>query len=190
MRLLPMRLSICGVPELREFERAGVSDVLSILDPGQDEPEAFLRFGPHRRTTVRFHDVVLATDGQTLPARDDVARILDFGIELNAARDASHLLVHCIAGVSRSTAATAILMAQANPGRERDAFLELLKLRPRAWPNSRMVALADDLLQRRGALKAGLEAYYRAALRNYDGMADYIRSLEGRAHELPVGERE
>lgn len=187
--MLPHRLSICGVRELDGFAAQDVSDVLSILDPEQPEPDSFVRYGPHRRTTMRFHDIVLPVDGQIMPTSGDVRRILDFGMSLAAARDASHLLVHCYAGVSRSTAASAILMAQANPGREEQAFMALLDIRPRAWPNSHMVALADTMLGRRGALRAGLDAYYRMAMRRYDGLADYIRSIGGRDHEVPDGTR-
>jgi predicted protein tyrosine phosphatase len=187
--LLPVRLSVCGVVELDGFAAAGVSDVLSILDPGQPEPAAFRTYAPHRRTALRFHDVVLPAAGYAPPGRGDVGRILEFGMSLGAVRDASHLLVHCYAGVSRSTAAAAILMAQANPGQEERAFLSLLEIRPRAWPNSRMVELADELLARRGALRAGLDAYYRAALGRYAGMAEYIRSIGGRDHELPEDAR-
>lgn len=183
--LLPVRLTICGVDELHGFAAAGVSDVLSIVNPGQPEPEAFARYAPHRRTTLRFDDVVLPVLGQTLPGEDDVRRILEFGERLPEHGDARHLLVHCIAGVSRSTAAAGILMAQRHPGREAEAFLTLLALRPRAWPNSHMVALADALLERRGGLRAGLDAYYRAAVRQFEGMEDYIRSIGGRSHELP-----
>jgi predicted protein tyrosine phosphatase len=183
--LLPFRVSICGVDELHGFAGAGISDVLSILDPGHPEPEAFRHYRAHRRTSLRFHDVVLPAEGYALPGRGDVRRILEFGADLGAARDASHLLVHCYAGVSRSTAAAAILMAQANPGEEGRAFLSLLEIRPRAWPNSRMVELADELLARRGRLRAGLDAYYRAALGRYAGLADYIRAIGGRDHELP-----
>ncbi|MGQ0676588.1 MAG: tyrosine phosphatase family protein [Rhodospirillales bacterium] len=183
--LLPIRLSICGVRELDGFAEAGVSDVLSILDPEQPVPDSFQRYAPHRRTTLRFDDVVLPSPGHAMPAQDHVAAILEFGERLTAADGAAHLLVHCYAGVSRSTAAAAILMAQRNPGRERDAFMALIGVRPRAWPNSRMVALADDLLARRGRLRAGLDAYYREAVKRYDGLADYIRSIGGRGHEVP-----
>ena len=188
-RLIPVRLSICGIDELGFYAASGVSDVLSIVDPGQPDPEAFLRYAPHRRVTMRFHDVVLPSMGHALPAEDDVLSILGFGEKLARASDATHLLVHCMAGVSRSTAAAAILMAQKNPGREREAFLALLEIRPRAWPNSRMVDLADALLGRRGRLRAGLDDYYRAAVARFEGMEDYIRSIGGRAHELPGNPR-
>ncbi|MCK6453436.1 MAG: protein-tyrosine-phosphatase [Alphaproteobacteria bacterium] len=184
-RLLPCRVSVCGVGELDGFARAGVSDVLSIINPDMPEPEAFRNFARHRRTTLRFHDVVLPTDGQTLCGDSDVGRILDFGRRLAAQRSADHLLVHCMAGISRSTAAAAILMAQPNPGREDEAFEALLAIRPRAWPNSRMVALADRLLERQGRLEAALRRYFARAVGEFEGLADDIRSVDGRGHEVP-----
>lgn len=183
--LLRHRLTICGVGELEGFAASGVSDVLSILSPAQPEPSAFVGYAPHRRVTLRFDDVVLPTEGFMLPGEGDMRSILDLGEQLAAQDKAGHLLVHCVAGVSRSTAAAAILMAQGNPGREEQAFLTLLDIRPRAWPNSHMVTLADAMLDRRGRLRAGLDAYYRAALKKFDGLADHVRTFNGRAHELP-----
>ena len=75
-------------------------------------------------------------------------------------------------------------MAQHNPGREADAFLALLELRPQAWPNTRMVDLADRLLDRGGALRDGLSAYRRALLRVRPHLAQMIMGV-GRGHELP-----
>jgi predicted protein tyrosine phosphatase len=66
--------------------------------------------------------------------------------------------VHCHAGVSRSTAAAAILLAQRNPGEEAAAFRHVARIRPGAWPNRRMVEIADRLLQRDGRLIDGLRA--------------------------------
>jgi len=183
--LLPCRLTICGVGELDGFAQAGVSDVLSIINPDTPEPDAFRSFARHRRTTLRFHDVVLPIEGQTLCGNNDVGRILEFGRKLAAERDAEHLLVHCMAGISRSTAAAAILMAQANPGREDAAFETLLAIRPRAWPNSRMVVLADRMLDRRGQLEAALRRYFARAVGEFEGLADYVRSIDGRGHEVP-----
>jgi predicted protein tyrosine phosphatase len=183
--LLPCRLTICGVGELDAFARDGVSDVLSIINPDAPEPEAFRKFARHRRTTLRFHDVVLPTEGQTMAGDNEVGRILAFGRALAGRSDATHLLVHCMAGVSRSTAAAAILMAQHNPGREDAVFDALLKVRARAWPNSRMIVLADRMLERRGELEAALRRYFSRAITEFEGLAEYIHSIDGRGHEVP-----
>lgn len=183
-RLLPCSLTICGIEELDGFARVGVSHVLSILDPAYPDPPAFERFRPHRRTTLRFDDVVTEVDGHRLPVADDVARVLAFGREL-AASEPLHLLVHCHAGVSRSTAASLILMAQANPGRERDIFAELVEIRPRAWPNSRMIGFADAMLGCDGRLSAALQDHYKEAVKRVPGLGDMIRAIKHRAHEVP-----
>jgi predicted protein tyrosine phosphatase len=183
-KLLPCPLTICGVAELDGFAKVGVSHVLSILDPADPEPPVFERFRQHRRTSLRFHDVVVPVDGHQLPVEADVERILEFGRDLSTS-DPLHLLVHCYAGVSRSTAASLILMAQANPGREADLFAELIEVRPRAWPNSRMVGFADDMLGCNGRLKAALQDHYRTAVKRVPGLADMIRGIKHRAHEVP-----
>jgi len=177
-------ISICGIPELPLFHEAGVSDVLSIIDPGAPEPEAFAAFAPHRRRTLRFDDLLFEAPEMQAPGEADVLAILEFGVELERRSDIAHVLVHCHAGVSRSSAAAALLMAQHNPGREEDAFLALLEIRPQAWPNTRMVEIADGLLQRQGALAAGLVAYRRALLRVRPHLSDMVVNV-GRGHELP-----
>jgi len=53
---------------------------------------------------VRFDDVIEPQLDQFAPTRDDVERLLAFGREVCKLTEA-HLLVHCRAGVSRSTAA-------------------------------------------------------------------------------------
>src|SRR5690349_13870359 len=133
-----MRITICGIPELDQHCEAGVTHVLSILAPDLPEPEAFLAFPPHRRLELRFNDVIEPAPGAILPETDHVVQLLAFGRDAMAAGEAAHVLVHCQAGVSRSTAATALLLAQAEPGRPAaEIFAEIARLRPRAWPNLR-----------------------------------------------------
>ena len=177
-------ITICGIPELDLHREAGVSDVLSIIDPYEPEPVVFDRFHPHRRQTLRFDDVMSRSAGAQAPEDDHLETLLTFGRTIEQAGDATHLLIHCHAGVSRSTAAAAILMAQHNAGREADAFLALLDLRAQAWPNTRMVQIADRLLERNGALIEGLVAYRRALLNVRPHLAEMIVNV-GRGNELP-----
>jgi predicted protein tyrosine phosphatase len=67
-------------------------------------------------------------------------------------------------GLSRSTAATAILLAQHAAGKEAAVFDRIFQVRPRSWPNSRMIALADQLLGRKGALFSALKDHHRRVL--------------------------
>jgi predicted protein tyrosine phosphatase len=158
------RVTICGIPELDAHCAAGVTHVLSILDPEWPEPPAFAAFAPHRRLGLRFHDIIEPTPDRLLPSRGDVERLLEFGRELDAMA-ASHLLVHCHAGVSRSTAAAALILAQAYPDQPAHLTLEAVaRLRPRAWPNLRILEFGDALLGRNGEIIAAAAAIYRRAL--------------------------
>src|SRR3974390_2815932 len=138
-------LTVCGLDELEDMSARGVSHVLSILDPEWPEPGALLAFDPHFRATFRFHDAIEPGPGVVLPEMADVEAILSFARD--AGDDLRHLLIHCHAGISRSTAAMLMILAQAHPLEKEDAFVDrLLQMRPQAWPNSRMIALADELL--------------------------------------------
>ncbi len=163
---VPFDISVCGIPELDMFCTAGVSHVLSILDPGTPEPAAFGEFGEHARLELRFHDVIDEREGHVAPRAPDVARLLDFGEEiLRESADGVHLLVHCHAGISRSTAAMILLLAQARPDRPgAEALAEVVRVRPHAWPNLRMVEFGDTLLGRGGELVAAVRAHYRAVV--------------------------
>jgi predicted protein tyrosine phosphatase len=178
----PFRLTICGIPELDEHCTAGVTHVLSILDPDWPDPPAFAAFPPHHRLALRFNDIIEPRPDYLAPASADVARLLAFGREPDLTAG-SHLLIHCHAGVSRSTAAAALILAQARPDRAaREALEAVAQLRPRAWPNLRILEFGDALLGRNGELVAAVAAIYRGFLEREptfeEAMIDAGRSRE------------
>jgi predicted protein tyrosine phosphatase len=183
MPLVPYRITICGLSELCQHKAAGVTHVLTILDPDWPDPEDFTGYPPHRRTVWRFHDVISTPDDMVYPTQRDVQAILAFGDGIRSER-VEHLLVHCHMGVSRSTATAAILMAQHNSGREAEAFAHIRDIRPRSWPNSRMIRLADELLDRQGALTEALRLHHAAVARAHPELAALLRGGE-RAGEVP-----
>jgi predicted protein tyrosine phosphatase len=179
-------LTICGIEELDEHGERGVSHVLSILDPDWPEPEALGAFDPHLRTTLRFHDEIEASPGMVLPEPADIEAILAFGRDLGG--DLRHLLIHCHAGISRSTAAMAMILAQAFPGESEEAIVDrLVSIRPQAWPNSRMIAFADESLRRDGRLVAAVNRIYARRLAAKPELADGLRRLRrGREIDLAL----
>jgi predicted protein tyrosine phosphatase len=173
-RLVRFQVTICGIGELGLHCEAGVTHVLSILDPGWPEPEAFGIFDPHRRLELRFHDVIDADPGCVPPERPDVEQLLSFGRDLANTKSA-HILVHCHAGVSRSTAAATLILAQARPDRPAEEALQtVVQRRPRAWPNLRILELGDALLGRRGEIVVAARAHYRSVLEREPWMIEQM----------------
>jgi predicted protein tyrosine phosphatase len=164
--LVPFQLTICGIDELACHCAAGVTHVLSILDPGWPEPEPLSGFDLNRRLRLRFHDVIESQPGWIAPERYLVAS------------QETHLLIHCHAGVSRSTAAATLVLAQTRLDRPADEVLrEIVRLRPRAWPNLRILELGDEILGRRGEIVEAARAHYRRAIEREPWLADAM--IEG-----------
>jgi predicted protein tyrosine phosphatase len=91
---------------------------------------------------------VVTEEGAT---EDDVQRIIELAEALQSYN--GKVLIHCEAGVSRSTAAALIIYAcWMGRGREHEAMERVIAQRPIAMPNRRMVRLADSLLQLGGRL--------------------------------------
>lgn len=185
-----MSRSVCGLDELEGHGARAVTHVLSIMDPGWTTPAAFDRYPAHHRLELRFHDAIEVEREVILPERANVEAILDFGARVaadHAGRGGSHVLVHCHAGVSRSTAAMTSLIVQAHPGEDEDAVFErLLVIRPQAWPNLRMVEFADELLDRRGRLVAAVGRLYARQLVRRPDLAEE-RRRQSRWREVEHG---
>ena len=184
MPLVTHRVTVCGIPELSQHCAAGVTHVLSIIDTHEPRPSALDDFSGIDHELIRFDDVVAEYPGFEACTPGHIERVLAFGERVHTL-PGGHVLIHCHAGISRSTAAAAILMCQHAPGHEEAAFLKLLELRKHGWPNTRMVEFADTLLKRDGALLRGLLAYRRALLQEKPHLSEVIRNI-GRGHELPV----
>ena len=187
--IVPFGISVCGIEELSGHCETGVSHVLSILDPEWPVPEAFGGFGEHAKLELRFHDVIEETPGRVAPERDDVEAILAFGRDLQGEpAAAARILVHCHAGISRSTASMALLLAQARPSLPAGRILQgILGIREKAWPNLRLLEMGDALLGRGGALPAAAADLYRHQLRLRPHLAEVMRGA-GRGREVDLAE--
>ncbi len=148
------KITVCGIEELTEHCEARVSRVVSILDPAWPVPPALGAYGEHDRLELRFDDVIEPVPGKVPPGLEHIRQLLALGRRLMVEPAATrHLLIHCGAGFSRSPAAVALMLAQAMPAlAPGNIAAEVLRVRPKAWPNLRVIELGDSLLDRRGAL--------------------------------------
>jgi len=179
-------LSICGLQELVAFAARDVTNVLSLLDPGTPEPSAFLAYGAPARTTLYFHDAIEPAPDVVLPTAADIDTILAFARD---AGDVRHLLIHCHMGISRSTAAMLMVMAQAFPDESEEALADrLIAIRPQAWPNARMIGLADERLGREGRLTAAAGGLYARHLAARPVLGEAMTKMD-RAREVELGRR-
>ena len=183
--LTPFRVTICGIDELPAHNARGVTHVLSLLAPDWPPLAAFDLYPPHRRLELRFHDVIDPGPGAVAPQPDDIEQLLQFGRDLKDTPRA-HLLVHCQAGVSRSTAAAILIVAQARAHRPAaEAVRAVVAYRPRAWPNLRIIEFGDALLGRGGELITAVAAHYRARLSREPWLAEAMVEA-GRGREIAL----
>lgn len=116
------------------------------------------------------------------PTHDHARQILEF-LDGALGAPAVRLYVHCHAGVSRSTATAYLALAtRLGPGREDEAFDELLRVTVKPWPNRSLVEHADALLGRGGRLLAPLDRYRAAYPRRIEA---YRRLHLRRCRTLP-----
>ena len=134
------------------------SHLVTLGSPGG--PVANVRHaGPRLR--LAFHDIAAPRPGLTPATVDDIERLLAFARGWTGDRP---MLVHCWAGVSRSPAAAYIIACdRAPPGEEARLAANLRAAAPFATPNPLLVALADRLLRRGGAMVEAIGAIGRGA---------------------------
>ena len=181
----PFGIFVCGIEELDGHCETEASHVLSILDPDHPVPEAFGAFGEHVKVELRFHDIIDPTPGMVLPEAPHVADILGLGRDLQAdPASTRRLLVHCHAGISRSTAAMALILAQALPDQPAEAILRMVHgIREKAWPNLRLMELGDAMLGRQGRLVTATHALHRTQMDRRPNIVEFMETA-GRGREL------
>ena len=175
-----MRISICGLVELPDHSERGITHLISILDPLHPTPDP-LHAGEHARLELRYDDIIIEHAGLLPPEPGHVAQIIAFGREGRAHED-PNFLVHCHAGVSRSSAAALLLLADAGAA---DLAPRLLAIRGKAWPNLRMVEFGAEQLDRPDLIETAAEIYRRQIAARPE-LADFMRNA-GRAREVELG---
>jgi len=170
-----MTIIICSLDDLPVvIEQRQPSHLITLLDPAS-MIETPLGFAPDRHLRIGVNDIAEPAEGLILPDESVVARVLDFGRGWD---ETQPMVVHCWAGISRSTASAFVIACERNPQAAESAIAKAMRrAAPHASPNRRIVALADDLLGRRGRMVDAVDAM---------GAYDY---LAAQAFDFPARHR-
>ncbi|QFU15865.1 tyrosine phosphatase family protein [Microvirga thermotolerans] len=154
-------LHVCPLSRLHDtVAETRASHVVTLINVGSavERPPAI---APDRHLFIGVSDIVEPMDGHILPGAEHIERLLSF---VRAWERESPLVFHCWAGISRSTAAAFISACALAPERdEADIAGALRRASPTATPNARFVALADDILGRRGRMVDAVRVIGRGA---------------------------
>jgi predicted protein tyrosine phosphatase len=107
------------------------------------------RYGAHHMHFM-FDDISRPIAGYIHPIRDDLARILQFS---KLFTDHDKVLVHCLQGISRSTAVAVGILIQHGMSID-DAYNTVALQRPQLSPNLLIITYIDEFFGLKGALIA------------------------------------
>ena len=155
-------IHVCSLAALPETVRlTGASHVLTVMGKVDQvqRPESILEMN-HLKVAV--DDITEPMDGFVVPSDEHVERVLHF---VRSWDRAAPLVIHCYAGVSRSTASAFAAACALNPHREEIAIARQIRVAsPIANPNRLIVSLADKALGREGRMLRALDAIGPASM--------------------------
>jgi len=153
-------ITIASLGEIDMLAGMPFTKVISINDAYLEKEGGYERrikvyFPKARAVFSYFDDVDYLTENG--PQEDEINRLLDFSQQFTMA---DKILIHCRAGVSRSTAlAYAVVCQHSQPGQEAEAFAHVRQIRPQLFPNRLVVKIADRILNRKGRLLAAAKTH-------------------------------
>lgn len=165
-----MRIAVDNYWNVEETTRRLQPDaVISIMDAAHLAPVLFL--APERHLQLGFHDIERKEAGKTPPAQDQIARMIAFA-DKHRRSGARHLLIRCMAGVSRSPAAAYILAVSVRKEDPVRSAVQLFQAAPFARPNMLMVQHADLIGGWNGTMTTALRTA-RQGQRNAEQFAPF-----------------
>lgn len=141
---------VCPLSRLAETVSAsGASHILTLIN----ENTAVVRpshIDEQNHFRVGIHDICEPAEGMICPAEEHVSAYLEFFRRWDRK---APVVVHCYAGISRSTAAAYSAFCAVRPDlSEAEIAARLRQRSPQATPNARIIALADQALGREGRM--------------------------------------
>ena len=154
-------IHICSLKLVEELSATiKPSHILSVLGGISPFPPTPSGIDPKNHLKLIVSDIIAAESGMIAPAPDHVDEIIAFGRRWAAENDGKRpLLVHCFAGISRSTASALSIACAVHPHVDEEHYARSLRDASRsAQPNSLMIEHADAALGRNGRLIDAVEA--------------------------------
>ncbi len=135
------------------------SHVLSLLGGMTAFPATPKGIDPRNHLKLTLADIAEPQEGMVHPGEDHVADVIAFGQRWAAESGGTRpLLVHCFAGISRSTASALTVACALRPKTAEKVYASTLRQASEsAQPNALMIAHADALLGRGGRLITAVE---------------------------------
>ncbi len=151
----PASVHVCALRHIPEvLARTGARHLVSTINADL-APETPKALSPRNHLKLDMHDIAEAQPGAMAPAIEHVSELLDF---VRGWDRTTPLLIHCYAGLSRSTAAAFITLCALNPqAPESTVARALRRASDTAVPNRLFVSLADAMLRREGRMVAALD---------------------------------
>jgi len=152
-------LVVCPLSKLQNTVTAtGATRMLTVINAGTTvERPAEIAEAHH--LFLGFNDIALPMEGMTLPGEAHVRAILDFGRDWDRA---TPMIVHCFAGISRSTASAYMIALALNPELDEMELAHELRWRaPSATPNPKLIEIADTVLGREGRMVEAIRSIGR-----------------------------
>jgi predicted protein tyrosine phosphatase len=145
---------VCALRHVPDMvEQTGARHLVSAID-SYFTPPTPKAVAAERHLRLEMHDIIEARPDATLPARHHVRRLIEF---VHGWDRREPMLIHCYAGLSRSTAAAFIALCVINPDTPEELIASALRRSSdTAVPNKLFVALADAELGRDGRMRAAL----------------------------------
>jgi predicted protein tyrosine phosphatase len=147
-------IHVCPLSRLHDTVAAtGARHVVTLLDE-QTPVERPVAVAAENHLWLKLHDISSPMQGYVLPDEAHIVELLGF---VRSWDRRAPMVVHCFAGISRSTASAYTAICALNPHRSEADIAQALRLAsPTATPNARIVTLADRLLGRDGRMIAAV----------------------------------
>lgn len=153
------RIHVCSLARMHATVRdTRAGDLVTLVKPLTSVPRPE-RIAADRHLVLNLSDIAEPMDGEVFPAEEHVASLIGF---VGRWERRAPLVIHCYAGVSRSTAAAYVSVCALRPDRtEAEIAAAIRAASPTATPNPRLVALGDQLLNRGGRMVSAIAAIGR-----------------------------